>query len=332
MAEFTQGWLYEAGIGENRALRIEQGELAQIRVERADGRARPGAIVEAKFIRQWIAGKSGIVTLPDGEEALLQPLPDGATEGAIVRVAIVRAAMTERGGQAKRARARPADEDCPVGSGPDLLAEIEATGLPVKPVHAHDPDMLAQLGWHEAVEQAETGRIDFEGGSLLISLTPAMTLIDVDGPLPSFELAKRAAKEIALALVRLDIGGNIGVDFPTLQAKGERAAITAIFDDHMTAKCERTAINGFGFLQIVSRKTRPSVLEIMQASRATNAALKLLRQAERDRGNGLLRLAVHPAVANKLSPTLLEELAKRTGRTPSVEPQGDISIDGGSVA
>ena len=111
MADFANGWLYEAGIGENRALRLENGELIQIRVERVDRSARAGAVVDAKFTRQWVAGKSGIVTLFDGQEALLQPLPKGLTEGSMVRVEIVRAAMIERGGQAKRAKARPADMD-----------------------------------------------------------------------------------------------------------------------------------------------------------------------------------------------------------------------------
>ena len=106
MADFANGWLYEAGIGETRAMRLENGELIQIRIERTDDRARAGAVVEAKFTRQWVSGKSGIVTLPDGQEALLQPLPKGLTEGSTVRVEIVRAAMTERGGQDKRAKAR----------------------------------------------------------------------------------------------------------------------------------------------------------------------------------------------------------------------------------
>ena len=331
MADFANGWLYEAGIGENRALRLENGELVQVRIERADGRARPGAVVEAKFTRQWVAGKSGIVTLPDGQEALLQPLPAGATEGSMVRVEIVRAAISERGGQAKRAKARPAEADSALRDGLDLLAELAASGLPVRQVHAHEEDALARHGWHEAMEQAETGRIDFEGGSLLVSLTPAMTLFDVDGPLAPVELAKRAAREVARALVRFDIRGNIGVDFPTLQAKAERSAVTAIFDDHMAANCERTAINGFGFLQVVSRKLQPSVPEILQADRVANAALALLRQAERDRGAGPMRLAVHPAVANKLAPPLLEELARRTGRSISVEARGEIAIDGGSA-
>lgn len=331
MAEFAQGWLYEAGIGENRALRLDNGDLAQIRVERAGASARSGAVVDATFTRQWVAGKSGIVTLPEGQEALLQPLPKGLTEGAVVRVEIVRAAMTERGGQAKRAKARPAEPDRPVGEGPDLLAEISSSGLPVRQVHAHEADILAEHGWHEAIEQAESGQIDFAGGSLLLSLTPAMTVIDVDGPLPPFELAKRAAREIALALVRFDIGGNIGVDFPTLEAKAERNAVATIFDENMTGRCERTAINGFGFMQIVSRKVRPSVPEIMQGNRVINAALKLLRQAERDRGTGALELAVHPAVANKLKAPLLEELAKRTGRAVSLDPRGEIAIEGASI-
>jgi hypothetical protein len=331
LADFAHGWLYEAGIGENRALRLDNGDLAQIRVERAGTSAKAGAVVDAKFSQQWVAGKSGIVTLADGQEALLQPLPKGLTEGATVRVEIIRAAMTERGGQTKRAKARPAEPDSPLGDGPDLLAEIKATGIPVKQVHAHEEDVLARHGWHEAIEQAESGRIDFEGGSLLISLTPAMTLIDVDGPLAPLELAKRAAKEIALALIRCDIAGNIGVDFPTLEAKADRVAVMAVFDAHMTMKCERTAINGFGFMQVVSRKVRPSVPEIMQENRVVNATLKLLRQAERDRGTGGLRLAAHPAVANKLTAPLLEELAKRTGRMVSLDPRGEIAIEGGSI-
>ena len=331
MADFANGWLYEAGIGEIRALRLENHILTEIRVERVDGHPRAGAVVDAKFNRQWVAGKSGIATLPDGQEALLQPLPRGLTEGSTVRVEIVRAAMNERGGQAKRAKARPADSDSPLCDGPDLLAEITASGLPVKQVHAHDEDVFARHGWHEAVEQAESGRIDFEGGSLLVSLTPAMTVIDVDGPLAPLELAKRAAKQIAMALVRFDIAGNIGIDFPTLEAKAERTAVAAIFDESMTANCEHTAINGFGLMQVVSRKVRPSLLDIMQANRSTNAALRLLRQAERDRGAGAMRLEVHPAVASKLQPSMLAELERRTGRSVSVETRGEIPVHGGSI-
>lgn len=333
MTDFQNGWLFEAGIGENRALRVENGELAAVRVERDGGGAKLWSIVDAQFTEQWVAGKSGLVTLESGEQCLLQPLPKGLTEGAKLRVEIVREALDEQGGQSKRAKARPADEGRVLATGPSLLEHIEASGEPICRVQAHEPDMLAAYGWNEAVEQAETGRVDFNGGNLLFSLTPAMTVIDVDGRLAPFELAKRAAKEVALALIRFDIGGSIGVDFPTLNAKAERTEICAIFDNHMTGKCERTAINGFGFMQIVARKTGPSVLEVMQADKLLNATLALMRQAERTQGAGALRLDVHPAIAAQLKhrQTWLDELAKRTGRSISVEANGSVAIGGGQV-
>lgn len=334
MTDFQNGWLYEAGIGENRALRVADGELVAVRVERDRTGATLASIVDAQFTEQWVAGRSGIVTLESGEQCLLQPLPKGLTEGATVRVEIVREALDEKGGQSKRAKARIAAEGNALAMGPSLLDIIEAGGEPVRTIQAHEPDRLAAFGWNEAMEQAETGRIDFDGGSLLVSLTPAMTVIDVDGPLAPYELAKRAAKAVALALTRFDIGGSIGVDFPTLEAKAERTEVSTIFDQHMTGKCERTAINGFGLMQVVARKTGPSVLEVMQADKVLSATLALLRQAERTQGTGALQLDVHPAVAAKLNhrQAWLDALSKRTGRDVSVEAKGDIPIAGGQVS
>ncbi len=333
MSDAQSFWLYEAGIGENRAIYIENGELTNARVERDSDAVKVGAIVGAKFDRQWVAGISGIATLDGGQELLLQPLPPGLTEGQAVRVEIIREALNEKGGRAKRAKAKPADEGGDLTQGAGLLERIEASGDRVKQAHAHDKDLFAQYGWHEVMEQAETGKIDFEGGSLLIALTPAMTVIDVDGPSAPMVLAKRAAKEVAQAFIRLDITGNIGVDFPTLETKSERGEVCAVFDEYMSAKCERTAINGFGFMQIISRKVRPSLLETAQADKVLSAALQLLRQAERDRGTGDMGLHVHPAIAAKFShrPVWLEELARRAGRKVSVEAKGSISINGGQI-
>lgn len=334
-ADFPNGWLYEAGIGENRALRLEHGELVSVRVERGQKGTRQGAIVDAQFTRQWVAGQSGIITLESGEQCLLQPLPKGLTEGASLRVEIVREALNEKDGQSKRAKARPVANEIELTAGPSLLERIEKDGQPIQDVHAHGPDLLAGFGWKEAMEQAETGRIEFDGGTLLVSLTPAMTVIDVDGPLAPFELAKRAAQYIALALTRFDIGGSIGIDFPTLSTKAERTEVCAIFDAYMAGNCERTAINGFGFMQIVRRKTGPSVLEVAQADKVLTATLALLRQAERSAaGAGSLQLNVHPAVAAKLHhrQVWLDELSKRTGRNVLVEASGNISITGGHIA
>ena len=331
--DFQNGWLYEAGIGENRAARIIDGELVAARIERERAGARRGSVVDAQFTEQWVAGRSGIVSLESGEQCLLQPLPKGLTEGATIRIEIVREALNEKGGQSKRAKARPAGEGAALVQGPSLLDSIKASGEPICQLQAHEPDMLAAAGWHEAMEQAETGRIEFDGGTLLVSLTPAMTVIDVDGPLKPFELAKRAAKEIALALTRFEIGGSIGVDFPTLQTKAERTEVCAIFDEHMTSNCERTAINGFGFMQVVARKSGPSVPETMQADKVLSATLALLRQAERTQGTGAMQLAVHPAIAAKLNhcEAWLDILSKRTGLSVSVMAKGDIGITSGQV-
>ncbi|GAA0472938.1 hypothetical protein GCM10009096_12710 [Parasphingorhabdus litoris] len=332
--DFQNGWLYEAGIGENRAAHIVDGALAGVRVEREQVGAKLGSIVDAQFTQQWVAGSSGIATLDSGEQCLLQPLPKDLTEGATVRVEIVREALNEKGGQSKRAKARPAGEGAALVQGPSLLDSIKASGAAIHQLQAHEPDMLAAMGWHEAIEQAESGRIDFDGGSLLVSLTPAMTVIDVDGPLKPLELAKRAAKEIALALTRFDIGGSVGVDFPTLQAKAERTEVCVIFDEYMAGNCERTAINGFGFMQVVSRKTGPSVLDVMQADKVLSATLALLRQAERAQGTGAMRLDVHPAIAAKVKhrQAWLDALSRRTGRSISVAAKGDIAIAGGQVS
>ena len=325
------GWLFEAGIGENRALLFERGEAVAVRLEREQAGPRAGAILDAKFVRQWVAGRSGIAQLAGGGEALLQPLPSGLTEGASLRVQVVREAISERQGQVKRARVRPVAADAELTTGPGLFERLQASGRPVQQLQPHDDDLLAQYGWHEIIEQAQSGQVEFDGGTLLIAQTPAMTVIDVDGPLAAAKLAKRAAREIALALRRLDITGNIGIDFPTMEAKADRNAVAEIFDAHMTSDCERTAINGFGFMQVISRKRRPSVLEIVQASRPAEAALALLRRAERDRGSGALQLDMHPAVAANLRPEWREELSRRTGRPVEIVERGNLAIGGEQI-
>ena len=78
-----------------------------------------------------------------------------------------------------------------------------------------------------------------------------------------------------------DIGGSIGIDLPTLPprpaARPPRRSSTRLLPQPF----ERTAVNGFGFLQIVRRRTRPSIPELLRADPAGAAARALLRRAER---------------------------------------------------
>ena len=104
--------------------------------------------------------------------------------------------------------------------GPDLLARCQASGQPVRMLHAHEPDALEAAGWSEVLDEALSGEIAFAGGALRLSPTPAMTLFDVDGPGATAALAVAAATAAAEAIVRLDIGGSIGIDFPDRDRQG----------------------------------------------------------------------------------------------------------------
>jgi hypothetical protein len=79
---------------------------------------------------------------------------------------------------------------------------------------------------------------------------------------------------------------------------------------------ERTAINGFGLMQIVRPRPGPSVLERAQLDRAATRAIALLDTATRDTGTGPMRLVAGPAPIRWLQarPHLVEALARSTGR------------------
>ena len=99
-----------------------------------------------------------------------------------------------------------------------------------------------------------------------------MTLFDVDGPGATAALAVAAATAAAEAIVRHDIGGSIGIDFPTVTGKAERLAVAAAIDAALPQPFERTALNGFGFLQIVRPRPRASLPELLRADPVGNAS------------------------------------------------------------
>src|SRR3546814_2033257 len=77
--------------------------------------------------------------------------------------------------------------------GASLYQRIAATEISVQACPAHEPDRLEEHGWGELMEEAISGEIGTEAASLRIFLTPAMTLIDVDGSLPPAQLGPKGA-------------------------------------------------------------------------------------------------------------------------------------------
>ncbi len=316
-------WLYEAGIGEARAALVEHGRILKARIDPDHPGPRPGAILPARLVEITGAvgrgGREGRVAY-DGGEALLSPLPPGIAQGAALTVEIVRAAIPEPG-RIKLPRAAPTDAS--PRPGPSLLERIAASGIPVRHCHAHEPDRLEAAGWSEVLEEALTGDIVFPGpagGALRLSPTPAMTLFDVDGHPPLEPLARAAAQAVAAAIVRLDIGGSIGVDFPTLTGKAARAAVDAALDAGLPQPFERTAMNGFGFVQIVRRRARVSLPELLRADPAAAEARALLRRIERIPPAAPAEHRVSPRLRAVLDahPHWLAELARRTGASQMV--------------
>lgn len=317
-------WLYEAGIGECRAALVEGGRIVEARIEREGEGPRVGAIVEARLVE---AGKGALVALelPGQPVATLWGVPSGTSIGAKLSIEITRMALRERG-RDKPARARLSDGSA--GSGPDLRDRIAATGFPVVELRPTDADRLEEAGWSELIDHIRTGNWPFAGGALWIDTTPAMTLIDIDGDGDGSALARAGAEAAVDAILCCDIGGSIAIDFPSLAGRSERQAIDALIDELLPQPFERTAINGFGLMQIIRRRERPSLIEQVRFDPVATDAALLLRQAERARGTGVLQLTARPAVADHIAarPHWAAELEKRVGRP--VEIVRDAQVKG----
>jgi hypothetical protein len=322
-------WLYEEGIGETRAILVADGEIVEAAIELPDAICA-GAVVDARVTSIPIPFRRAILTLGGGAEALLEPVPKGITEGRAVRAEILRAPIGEKG-RVKRAKVRLSDAE--LRDGPSLGARIAATGQPVIRDAFATEDRFEQAGWSELLEQAETGEIPFDGGALRMSIAPAMTLFDVDGTLPPPALAIAGAAAAGRAIRRLSITGSIGIDLPTLAARVDRQAAAQVLDDVLPQPFERTAVNGFGFLQLVRRRERESLAELIQNDRVGAAARALLRRAERSKGAGARTLLAAPPVIARIEAqsAWLSELSRRLGTAVDLRADPALAISAGHV-
>nr|WP_314441990.1 ribonuclease [uncultured Sphingomonas sp.] len=305
-------WLVEQGIGEQRFVRMAGGEISDARIL-LEGSPRAGEVLEAR-IR---AVRPQAIALAGASEFLLPGGAAGHHEGAAARIEVTREPIP--GPEPwKRPLARVVDADA--------APRIETA----EPIAFPAPDdRLEAAGWSDLLEEARSGLIAFPGGTLRVSVTPAMTLIDVDGVGRPEDLARASARAAAAAIRRHDIGGSIGIDFPTVSGRDLRQALGEIVDSGLVKPFERTAVNGFGFLQIVRPRRHPSLFELA-ADRPSFEARALLRRAARHVGS--VRLACHPSVAAVLRPEWLERLGRQVGGSVGLREDASLAISGSHVS
>ncbi|MEO6225698.1 MAG: ribonuclease [Sphingomicrobium sp.] len=310
-------WLIERGIGETRCIALEGEEIVEARIL-LDGMARAGAAFSAKLK----STRSPALAVAGGEEYLLPKGAGAATEGSSVVIQVTRERIP--GAEPwKRPLARVGETERADG---DPLADGETMVFPAP------SDRFGAAGWDALIDQARTGVVAFTGGELRISPTPAMTLIDVDGYLPAAELAVRGAGAAAKAIRRLGIGGSIGIDLPTIAGKAARQAAAAAIDEYLPQPFERTAVNGFGFVQIVRPRERASLVELAQ-DRAAFEARALLRRAALERA-GARTLVAGPAVIAVLEThrPWLDALSAQLGGPVGLRPDAALPISAGYAA
>ena len=310
-------WLIEAGIGETRYALVDAQQIVEARIA-LDEAVPAGSIVRGRLV--VASSRNAVVRDGDGREYLLPGGAAAVTEGAELAIEITRGAIpgTEPW---KRPLARLTHE------APRLAEPAEGRRL----TRPGARDELGDAGWGDLIDQARSGIVRFAGGELRLSVTPAMTLIDVDGSLAPDELAVRGAAEAAKAIRRLDIGGSIGVDLPTTNGKAPRQQAAAAIDANLPQPFERTAVNGFGFVQIVRPRRRASLVELARDTAAFEARA-LLRSAALE-PPGAKTLVAHPSVTALLEKRQdwLEALARQLGGAIGLRADPALPISGAYV-
>lgn len=298
-------WLIERGIGETRAALVEGGEIVEARVRR-DGVIPAGTILEAKLV----AVAPRVAVEAGGETFLLPRGVSGVSEGRTLLVEVTREAL---GGAEPWKRG---------------LARITSDEPRAAPVLADGREgSIAE--WDDLLEDARNGIIPFDGGELRIEPTAAMTMIDVDGWLEPAQLAHVAAWSASRAIRRLDLGGSIGIDFPTPGSKEARRDVDRVLDDYLPKPSEHTAINGFGFVQVVRPRARASLIELAR-DRASFETRALLRRVAAE-CPGSKRIVAHPAVVALLEQhrAWLDALGRQVGGGVSLRADPALPMWGG---
>jgi hypothetical protein len=130
------------------------------------------------------------------------------------------------------------------------------------------------------------------------------------------------------AAARVKAGGPTGIDFPTLKGREARQQVDSVLAEYLPAPAERTAMNGFGFVQVVRPRSRASLIDLA-ADRPAFEARALLRRAGTE--IGATRLAAHPSVVRVLEGQQgwLDRLARQVGGEVTLRSDASLAMSAG---
>jgi ribonuclease G len=326
----TRKLLWDAGPGEVRVGLIEGGVLTEFRIirpRRESALLEAGAHYTARITRR-IDRRQVLATLGFGDDALIAPCAE-LNEGGLLVAEMLRPPIPEPG-RWKRAKLRPVEGAAPQAApawhktgdaaelalqriaptvdkiicasaaiANDVMSVIGDSG----PSLQIDPGAIEDADFDTLIGQAVAGDVPIANGMLSIERTRAMTVIDIDGIGSALALNHAAALEIPRFLRLFDIGGPIGIDFVSLANRADRLTIDGVLGDAAAqlGQHERTAINGFGFCQIIRPRTALSIPEILcgtlvrQLSRESRA-VALLRAVASSVGVGPRHVVASPPI------------------------------------
>jgi ribonuclease G len=295
----TEIWRDDAP-GERRAGLVENGKIVEIHIQR-DLHLVLGEYGVGRIDRKTPSG--AYIATDGGEEVLLRG-KCGKNEGARVVFEITREAIAEPG-RIKPPEGKFLDEPAAI-TAVDAAASKEALWCKRLSALGADTDTTNPVGG--AFDCAIYGQSVV--GDVIISFqrTKAGLVFDVDGVGDPLALNLIAAAEIARLLRLYQVGGMTMIDFVSVESKEHRKTIADAFDRVSASDrpFERSAINGYGLMQVVRARPRPSVLDHLFGARIATLsdetqALLLLREAACSSGFGSRRVTARPAVAALLT-------------------------------
>ena len=289
----TEIWRDDAP-GERRAALVENGNIVEIHIQRdalwALGECGVGRIDRKTPSGAYIVSDDGSVLLLRSK--ITQP------DGARIAFEVTREAIPEPG------RIKPPEimlrdnaQDPLIGK--DALWDARVASLAPSAINASIAD-----GFDVGIAgQSVVGDV-----SISFQRTKAGLVFDIDGIGDAFAINMVAATEIARLLRLYQIGAMVLIDFVSMESKAQRTQIAEAFDAASLADArpfERTAINGYGMMQVVRARPRPSVLDHVFGTRIgalsdETQAYWLLRAVAQSTGFGTRTVTAQPDVATLL--------------------------------